>query len=239
VLTNCSLTDNWAETVGGIYNSAGSVTLTNSTLAHNSSFLGAGGIANSGILTLTNCTLAHNTSVISSGGGIANSGTLTLTNCTLTANVAGPFGDGGGGIDTLFGSATLQNTIVALNTSSEVRPLPDDCVGVVTSLGANLIGDPTGCNITLQSSDLMGDPGLGDFTDNGTPGHGHVPLLPGSPAMDAGNDAVCPARDQLGQRRVDIRDVGTSRCDIGAIEFQRRDTQQGDEPLASVAPATP
>jgi len=45
------------------------------------------------------------------------------------------------------------------------------------------------------------------------PGHGHFPLLEGSPAIDAGNDAFCPSTDQLGQPRVGV-------CDIGAIEFQ-------------------
>ena len=35
---------------------------------------------------------------------------------------------------------------------------------------------------------------------------------------------MCPRWDQLGQRRVDIPGVGTSRCDIGAIEVQPRDT---------------
>jgi hypothetical protein len=46
-----------------------------------------------------------------------------------------------------------------------------------------------------------------------TPGYGHVPLLPGSPAINAGNDEACPETDQLGQHRVEI-------CDIGAVEFQ-------------------
>src|SRR5215813_937900 len=74
------------------------------------------------------------------------------------------------------------------------------------------IGDPTGCIITLQPHDLTGDPGLATFTDNGRPGNGHFPLLPTSQAIDAGSDAVCPRRDQLGQRRI-------GRCDIGAIRF--------------------
>jgi hypothetical protein len=65
-------------------------------------------------------------------------------------------------------------------------------------------------------------------------GTGPVPL-PTSPAIDAGNDAVCPRWDQLGQRRVDIPGVGTSRCDIGAIEFQPRDTT----PPAILVTATP
>jgi hypothetical protein len=42
------------------------------------------------------------------------------------------------------------------------------------------------------------------------------PLLPDSPAIDAGHDEVCPETDQLGQPRV-------GRCDIRAIEFQPPD----------------
>src|SRR5919108_621659 len=72
-----------------------------------------------------------------------------------------------------------------------------------------------GCSISTErlSGYRPGDPGLGAFTDDGTPGHGHFPLLPTSQAIDAGNDAVCPDTDQLGQPRV-------GPCDIGAIEFQ-------------------
>lgn len=107
----------------------------------------------------------------------------------------------------------MQNTLLALNTANPEGGTGPDCVGVVASLGNNLLGDVTGCTITLLPTDLTGDPGLGDFTDDGTPGHGHFPLLPESAAIDAGNDAGCPTRDQLGQPRVGI-------CDMGAIEFQ-------------------
>jgi hypothetical protein len=121
---------------------------------------------------------------------------------------------------------TLQNTILALNTVATTHA--DDCDGDVTSLGTNLIGDPTGCTITLQSSDLTGAPGLDAFTDDGTPGNGHFPLVPASQAINKGNDAACPPTDQLGQPRV-------GRCDIGAIEFQPRDTT----PPAITITATP
>ena len=69
----------------------------------------------------------------------------------------------------------------------------------------------------------------------GSPRYRACPPLPTSPAIDAGNDAVCPRWDQLGQRRVDIPGVGTSRCDIGAIEVQPRDTT----PPAILVTATP
>jgi hypothetical protein len=239
MLTNCSLVDNTSPygSGGGIANS-GTLTLTNSTVARNMAggFLSSGGgIVNSGTLTLTNTTVVDNENIGGPGGGIVNGGTLTLINSTVAYNSA-PVGGG------LSGSATLQNTILALNTDTGLDDSPD-CSGVVTSLGNNLFGDLSGCTIALQASDvdLEGDqdPGLGDFTDTGSPGNGHIPLLPGSPAIDAGNDAVCPARDQIGQRRVDIRDAGTSRCDIGAIEFQHRDQRQPDVDPAAVALTTP
>jgi hypothetical protein len=64
----------------------------------------------------------------------------------------------------------------------------------------------------LAAGDRTGDPGLGDFTDDGTPGQGYLPLLPTSRAIDAGDPAACPATDQLGQLRL-------TPCDTGAVEF--------------------
>jgi len=88
----------------------------------------------------------------------------------------------------------LQNSILARNDADVPGQIaPSDCTALVTSLGNNLIGNRTftGCTITLQPTDLTGDPGLGTFTDNGTPGNGHFPLLSSSQAIDAGNNAVC------------------------------------------------
>jgi hypothetical protein len=158
-----------------------------------------------------NTTFARNfAGRIIGGGGILNTGgTALLTNSTLALNDTGLVG---GGIHTTRGQVVVLNTILARNTAAQRDP---DCAGLVISLGTNLIGDPTGCTITLLPTDLTGDPGLGDFTDDGTPGNGHFPLLPGSPAIDAGKDAFCPPTDQLGEPRV-------GPCDIGAIEFQSK-----------------
>jgi hypothetical protein len=113
---------------------------------------------------------------------------------------------------------TLQNTLLASSVVGDTSS--PDCYGPITSLGYNLISDPSGCAIALQPTDLAGDPlngpldpGLGPLTDDGTPGNGHFPLLPTSPAIGAGNGAACPKRDQLGEKR-------NQPCDIGAIEFQ-------------------
>ena len=179
-------------------------------------------------MVITNTTIAANHQLTggafgsgNGGGGILNSGgTLLLTNSTLADNIG--LREGGGGIIQTGGTVLLLNTILAQNRLPDdprFRPPPGigpDCAGSIISLGHNLIGDLTGCTITLQPSDLTGDPGLGPFTDNGRPGNGHFPLLPTSQAIDTGNDAVCPRTDQLGRRRI-------GPCDIGAITFRDRD----------------
>jgi hypothetical protein len=209
-LTNSSLTNNrGGQAIGGGIVNDGLLTITNSTVAHNSGE-GAGGIFNDGLLTLTNSTVADNYAR-STGGGISNRGTLTLTNSTLAYNQAGSAG-GVGGIFT-SGTLILQNTILALNLSPIGGP---DCNGLITSLGNNLIGNPSGCTITLLLTDLIGDPRLGPFIDTGEPGEGYFPLLPTSRAINTGNDAACPKTDQLGKKRVGL-------CDIGAIEFQGKE----------------
>jgi hypothetical protein len=60
---------------------------------------------------------------------------------------------------------------------------------------------------------------LAGFTDNGTPGNGHFPLLASSQAIDSGNDDVCLPTNQLGNPRIDGDGDGDAICDIGAYEY--------------------
>jgi hypothetical protein len=190
----CTLTNNQApEASGGGIANRGTLLLTASAMTGNAAPSG-GGITNSGILLVLNSTLTQ-------GGGLSNGGTATVLNSTIAEN------HGVGIANGVAGTVVLLNTILALNAAQ----IPD-CFGKVTSLGTNLVGDPTGCTITLQPTDLAGDPGLDSFTDDGTAGNGHFPLLPSSQAIDAGNRPACPRTDQLGQRRI-------GRCDIGATRF--------------------
>jgi hypothetical protein len=236
-IAHSTITDNLATSIGGL-GFSGTARIDHSTVARNTSRFNAGGIVYNGTLILTNSTIADNSADF---GGIQRQqrgSALIVTNTTFSGNflvglhleagtavlINTTFARNGQGLANDTGQVILVNTILASNVQ--------DCTsrpGPFTSLGDNLIGDPAGCTITLQASDLAGDPGLDAFTDDGMPGNGHFPLLPTSQAIDAGNDAVCPRRDQLGQRRINIRGVGTSICDIGAIEFRNRDNRQHDE----------
>jgi hypothetical protein len=230
VITATTFAHNDADGGGAILND-GTLTVTNSAFTDNrAGGTGQGTIANFGTLVVINTTFARNVAFSffpEKGAAIWNADTLFLINSTLADNQVRPEsspvprGQGGSALASASGATTLlQNTLLARNVGSGGHG--PDCVGVVTSLGTNLIGDPTGCTITLQPGDLTGDPGLGDFTDNGRPGNGHFPLLTTSQAIGAVRDAWCPPTDQLGRRRI-------GPCDIGAIAYRDQDNHQHDE----------
>ncbi|MFQ5879453.1 MAG: choice-of-anchor Q domain-containing protein [Dehalococcoidia bacterium] len=190
---------------GGIYNLRGTIVLTNTTVSGNMSGGGGGGINNQpgSTLILANVTISGNTATESFPAIVNVAGsTVTMTNVTVTGNTSP--NEFVAAIAN-HGTMALKNTIIA---NSGV-----DCFGGdITSLGHNLDSDGT-CGLT-EPTDLPNvDPLLGLLADNGGPTLTHA-LLPGSPAIDAGDNAACPATDQRGI----ARPQGAA-CDIGAYEF--------------------
>jgi hypothetical protein len=230
-IANSTFDHNSADGGGGIQTSSSSaLVVTDSAFVENRSVFmgtGAGMVLGPGTMAVvTNTTFAGNVFDGFQGRvgveAIANSGTLILTNSTLADNLnsqSEPSQNASAVSSEPNATTILVNTLLARNTG----PFSQDCSGSVTSAGNNLIGDPTGCTIDLQPSDLTGDSGLDIFQDNGEPGNGHIPLLPTSPAVGAGNNDLCPPTDQLGHERV-------GPCDIGAIAFSK----EGDPPGKSV-----
>ncbi len=201
---------------GGIGNS-GVMTVTASTISGNEARMldfgsNGGGLANTaGTLTLINSTLTGNWAL--SGGGVYNAGgaTLTVTHGTIANNVATgssvvPRGDN----FYVQGSITLINSIVAGGED-------ENCNAPLTSGGHNLDSDDT-CGLDAPGDRVNTDPQLSPLSYHGGPTATHAPSRQ-SPALDAGDDSVCPLDDQRGAARpVDGDGDGVAHCDIGALE---------------------
>ena len=221
VLNNSTVTSNTEDGIGafsitldnstvsnnrgrGISTAGGTMTSNNSTVSGNTGL----GISGCCSLILNNSTVSNNT-----GGGIetgGNSSTTFLNNSTVSGNSR--TGDGGG-ILAWGGTITIQNSIVAGNTASGNGP---DCNGNIISAGYNLIGNATGCNLSPASGNLTN---VNAFLSVLISSPGYHPLLPGSPAINAGNPAGCT--DHLGNPlNADQRNASrVGRCDMGAYEY--------------------
>ena len=219
LLTNVTFSTNSASNGGGggMFSSNSNPVLTNVTFSANSAGNGGSGggmFNNNSNSVLTNVTFSGNSA--STGGGTYNdTSNPTLTNVTFSGNSAGS--SGGGIYNNNNSSPTLTNTIIANSTGR-------DCVNKNSSSiaggSANNLIEDTGANACGLTDDTDGNiigqnPRLGPLTDFGGPGRQVHPLLPGSPAIDAGTAcANCPADDQRGMGRP----VGAA-PDIGAYEL--------------------
>jgi CSLREA domain-containing protein len=235
-LTDSTVSLNTASQGGGIFSgyfdtgASTKVMLTNSTISGNAvgsgpgTGFGGGIFANRGSVTIVNSTISGNTSFFAGGGintGSSSLAVVALNNSTIAGNTAGTVEAGGlGGGFTGFVAAS--NAIFADNT---LVGSPSDCNGTLTSGGYNLIQSTVGCTVTGTTTGniLNQDPRLGLLGDNFGPTQTRA-LLPGSPAIDAGNPAIpgsggnaCAITDQRGIPRP--QPTG-GRCDIGAVEFQ-------------------
>lgn len=212
-LNQCTMTTNQAQGGGGAIFNAGTLSLNDSTLTANSAVGSSrgGAVHNLGTMSVTNCTLDGNSST--DGGGAVHTGAgsiLNLNNVTITDN-SSTGGVGGGGIKAEAGSTVnISNTIIANNNASGPD---DDCEGLLTSFGSNLVEDPDGCSGLGAGDTTLVDPLLGPLQDNGGRTFTRAPQ-PASLTLDAGGTAaVCEARDQRGL----VRPQGAA-CEEGAYE---------------------
>jgi predicted outer membrane repeat protein len=192
----------------GIMNIAGSAFISNSA---NSGAMIGGAIANVGPMTITNSTFMGNRA--NTGGAILNlisaispsRGTAYILNSTIAGNSA-TVGGGLAGED-----FTVYNTIFTSNTSKNCD------MGV--DADSHSLDSGTSCQLSPGHGSISNtDPRLGYLLV--TSSRDLVPTLPillGSPAIEAGDDAVCPLTDQRGIPRPQ-----GLHCDIGAYEAFNR-----------------
>lgn len=218
-------------------------TIRSSSILGNRGVVGGGIFSAAGILTVESSTIAGNFSEIEGGGiNTDEDREVEIVNSTISGNATTGFG---GGIAYALGanphggpsgnSLHVRHTTIANNTAGDCGNFCGggwDLAEVDHSIIAN--GSPSidtggfAASYTLTNDDyvLVGDhnligvdPLLGPLADNGGPTLTHA-LLPGSPAIDAGNPAIPdpPATDQRGFARI----YGPA-IDLGAVEAQPLD----------------
>ena len=235
--------------IGGGILSFGQATISNCVISGNSTKATArndgsdggpgAGIFTSNVMSITNSTISGNTASPQGGrgGGIVNgANALTLTNVTITNNIGTTTTTFHSGQGLANSNVTIvRNTIIAGNGPAGTP----DVTGVFTSQGHNLIGKASANGGNGSNADQTGftngvngdkvgtipsplDPVLGTLGTDGT----HKPLA-GSPALDAGDDALAKdasgntlTRDQRGAGRfANSAGPGIGTVDIGAYEF--------------------
>jgi hypothetical protein len=144
------------------------------------------------------------------------SGTAELRNVSIINNESG---SRGGGLNSETAAAiTLANSLLERNVTDADLPTSTassslDLHGGVRSLGSNRIQvlDDTFMNAAaagLLAADIIGRDGTplaistGDLTYLGGNGVGYNPLIPGSAAIDSGNNSLYPVRSSSTKRTV-------------------------------------
>jgi predicted outer membrane repeat protein len=225
------------------FSSGWDFTIEDSTFENNTAgFAGAIGIVNSGgtVVTIRNSVFSGNRSTNSYGAGGAlrsvyddtRAPNMLLENNTFYGNQSAGFG---GAISTEKGILLKNNTFSHNQATNGGASLHiTGSVNTSVNLYNNIFANTTGgaeCTATVANSNthgnhnlvedgssacmptLTGEPMLSPLGDNGGSTH-TMPLLPESPAIDAGDNANCPATDQRGV----ARPQGNA-CDIGAFEY--------------------
>ncbi len=241
-ISSSTIDSNWAlKNGGGICEWLSSASIANSTISNNAANAG-GGIWGSS--QINQSTISTNTADI--GGGIYAQ-TTSIDHSTIVFNRANVIG---GGIF-IASSLDIDHTIVAGSSFSSAG----DIVGLLgttviarysligTNLGSGLVEAPVGspdADGNLIGGPVHGtiNPRLGALTANGGSTMTHA-LLPGSPAIDAGDPTAVAGVDGVpvyDQRGVPRTRVYGGRIDIGAVESQP-DVLLGDYNLNGVVDA--
>jgi hypothetical protein len=207
---------------------------------HDANVDGGAIFVDDGIVTFSQCALSDNTAALSGSAVYMKYGQAMFLNSTVIENIVisseikkqTPMSGGAVFVypDAEFAAVHIGNTIIAKNYEVG-SALTSDITGLVVSLGHNLIGVSDNV-VGLIASDFMGsadhplDPRM-EFAPNinFVPRYLYLPL-PGSPAIDAGDNSLFAHPDFVGSachdaRGSDFPRIRNAIVDIGAIEVQQ------------------
>jgi hypothetical protein len=176
-------------------------------------------------LVVANSTLSGNGVDVTN---LANVSTSSISNSTLNETSTNA-----GCISNEAGFITIDNTVLKVGPSG--HSIVNVGGGHVTSLGYNLSSDDGGGYLNGPGDQIDTDPMLGPLQDNGGPTFTHA-LLPGSPAINAGDPKFTPP-PYYDQRGPDFLRVRNGRIDVGSFEVQAGSAPT-PTPTATATPTT-
>ena len=200
-ITDVTFSGNSASNGGGLYNSSSNPSVANVTFNSNKATESGGGMYNNqSSPSVTNITFNGNEATVNGGGMYNNNASNpTVTNITFSGNKA--TANGGGGLYNQASTPTLKNVILWGDTGGEIG-------GAAATVNSSVVQGGYSGTGNLATDPKLGTLGsYGGFTQT-------LPLLAGSSAVNAGENNVCPPKDQNGVTRPS---GGT--CDIGAFEL--------------------
>lgn len=236
LISNSTIANNTSATAGGAFvmpSFGGTLLIRGSTFSGNST-TGANGTTGGaitmpgGALTIQNSTFTANTAV-TSGGAVAvtgGTGTINIQDSTIAGNTANGtvVGQGGGGIartSTSAGTFNVVNSVISNNNNASGPDILTALAGSTVNVNFSAVGSTTGFTLSGTSANNIA-PGtdllLGSLGSNGGLTQTMAPL-PGSPLINAGDNASVPAilaTDQIGG----THDRLNGTVDIGAYEVQ-------------------
>jgi hypothetical protein len=227
IAENSTISGNSAEGAaygGGVF-AMGVSEVSHSTISGNLSTLRGGGLyclrswIGFGTCLVVDSTISGNTAAVEGGGLVASDVSVLIASSTIAFNTAMLQNVGGFLFTSRDGTphgqgVTLESSIFASNEAAESALSPD--------LDTNLTPTPVVAGTdnliavigNLEPGYVSADPLLAPLAANGGPTLTHA-LLPGSPAIDAGNNAGEQPTDQRGAPR-----LAGAAPDIGAFEVQ-------------------
>ncbi|MGE5396388.1 MAG: CARDB domain-containing protein [Chitinophagales bacterium] len=250
-LSNCRVKDNQGQYGGGIYcERAASITCNQCVFTGNADLGASGGglyaIGTSGNVTLNGCSFHNNFAKFYGAAVACHDSNTIMTNCTFSHNVESD-GYGAAYIVDSFKNRTgdslsVFNCTFAGNTGSAPQGLYVYYIDQVTR-GNDIFWDDSPCMISNSSSQSDGYCIIKNYTPEGTMSNqdpllgtygsyggilGTIPLLPGSPAIDAGDSSAAgvPATDARGVMRYNGVDIGAFESQGFTITPQNGSTPQ-------------
>jgi hypothetical protein len=241
VVSNCGASSQLQASGGGVFVDARGLTVKGSTISNNvaasyalSPDSSGGGAEIRSVATIEHSTVSGNQAVV--GGGLYSTNSVALADSTITSNIASRYYGG----MSVAGTAAIYNSTIAFNTAS-ASPLRAAGVTAASIYAESSIiaknvnsaadvdvhsddGHVSGSHSLIIAADattvlppntLHGCPRLVPLSNNGGITR-TLALLPGSPAIDTGDDPFTLGTDQRGAGFPRV--VGPF-ADIGAYEW--------------------